>query len=36
MNFFLGFFPDEKSNYKIRKVVGEVGRIFDDFSIPVR
>ncbi len=36
MNFFLGFFPDEKANYKIRKVVGEVGRIFNDFDIPVR
>lgn len=36
MNFFLGFFPDEKANYKIRKVVGEVGRIFKDFDIPVR
>lgn len=36
MNYFLGFFTDEKSNYKIRKVVGEVGRVFDDFGIPVR
>ncbi len=36
MNYFLGFFPDEKANYKIRKVVGEVGRIFKDFDIPVR
>jgi 2'-5' RNA ligase len=36
MNHFLGFFPDEKSNYKIRTVVGEVGRIFKDFDIPVR
>ncbi len=36
MNYFLGFFPDEKTNYKIRKVVGEVGRIFKDFDIPVR
>lgn len=36
MNYFLGFFPDESANYKIRKVVGEVGRIFKDFDIPVR
>lgn len=36
MNYFLGFFPDQKANYKIRKVVGEVGRIFRDFNIPVR
>lgn len=36
MNYFLGFFVDEKSNYKVRKVVGEVGRVFDDFGIPVR
>jgi 2'-5' RNA ligase len=36
MNYFLGFFPDENANYKIRKVVGEVGRIFKDFDIPVR
>jgi len=36
MNYFLGFFPDQKANYKIRKVVGEVGRIFRDFDIPVR
>lgn len=36
MSYFLGFFPDEKANYKIRKVVGEIGRVFKDFSIPVR
>jgi 2'-5' RNA ligase len=36
MNYFLGIFPDEGANYKIRKVVGEVGRIFKDFDIPVR
>jgi 2'-5' RNA ligase len=36
MSYFLGFFPDEKANYKIRKVVGEVGRVFKDFDIPVR
>jgi len=36
MSFFFGFFPDENTNYKIRKVVGEVGRVFADFQIPVR
>lgn len=36
MTFFLGFFPNQKSNYKIRKVVREMGKVFDDFSIPVR
>lgn len=36
MSYFLGFFPDEKANFKIRKVVGEVGRVFKDFDIPVR
>jgi len=36
MNYFLGFLPDEKANYKIRKIVGEVGRVFKDFDIPVR
>lgn len=36
MSFFFGFFPDENTNYKIRKIVGEVGRVFDDFQIPVR
>jgi 2'-5' RNA ligase len=35
-NYFLGFFPDEKSNHKIRKVVGEVGRVFDGQGINVR
>jgi len=36
MSFFFGFFPDENTNYKIGKVVGEVGRVFADFQIPVR
>jgi 2'-5' RNA ligase len=36
MSLFLGIFPDEKSNYKIRKVVGEVGSVFDGFDIDVR
>lgn len=35
-NYFLGFFPDEKSNHKIRKIVGEVGRVFDGQGINVR
>lgn len=36
MNYFLGFFPDQKTNYKIRKVVGELGRVFDGQEIKVR
>ncbi len=36
MSFFFGFFPDENTNYRVRKVVGEVGRVFADFQIPVR
>ena len=36
MSFFLGFIPDRESNYKIRKVVGTIGMIFNDFGIPVR
>jgi 2'-5' RNA ligase len=36
MNYFLGFFPEEKANYKIRTVVEEVGSVFKDFNIPVR
>ncbi|MDD4382491.1 MAG: 2'-5' RNA ligase family protein [Candidatus Dojkabacteria bacterium] len=36
MNFFFGFFPDQNTNFKIRKVVGEVGTVFNDFDIPVR
>jgi 2'-5' RNA ligase len=36
VNYFLAFFPDEKTNYKIRKVVGELGRVFDGQEIQVR
>jgi 2'-5' RNA ligase len=36
MSFFLGFLPDKESNYKIRRVVGDVGMIFSDLGIPVR
>jgi 2'-5' RNA ligase len=36
LNYFLAFFPDEKTNYKIRKVVGELGRVFDGQEIDVR
>ncbi len=36
MSYFLGFVPSQESNYKIRRVLGEVSIIFDDFGIPVR
>lgn len=36
MGIFLGFIPDEKSNYKIRKVVGEIGRVFEGQEVAVR
>lgn len=36
MSYFLGFIPDKESNYKIRKVIGDVGMIFSDLGIPVR
>lgn len=36
MNFFLGFIPDEKARYKIGKVIGSIGPIFDGLQIPVR
>ncbi len=36
MNFFLGVIPDDSANHKIRKVVGEIGRVFDGQQIPVR
>lgn len=35
-NYFLGFFLDSTSNHKVRKVVGEVGRVFDGQDINVR
>src|SRR5689334_21893107 len=36
MNYFLGYFPDEKTNIAIRKIIVECGRIFDAQGIPVR
>jgi len=36
MNLFIGILPDESANHKIRKVVGEIGRIFDGQQVPVR
>ena len=36
MNFFLGIIPDESANHKVRKVIGEIGRVFDGQQIPVR
>ena len=36
MNFFLGFFPDEKSKFKISKVISEIQNIFEGQQIPVR
>lgn len=36
MEFFLGFCPDENANNKVRKVVSEIGKVFDDLQIPVR
>ncbi|MDY0097122.1 MAG: 2'-5' RNA ligase family protein [Candidatus Dojkabacteria bacterium] len=36
MSYFLGFIPEKESKYKIGKVIGEVGMMFDDFGIPVR
>lgn len=35
-NYFLGIFPDQKTNYEIRKAVGDVGRIFQGQGIKVR
>lgn len=36
MDFFLGFYPDKEANNKIRKVVSELGKVFNDLQIPVR
>jgi len=36
MNFFVGIIPDDSANHKMRKVVGEIGRVFDGQQIPVR
>ncbi len=35
-NYFLGFFPDQQSNFAIRKVVAAVGKVFDGQEIKVR
>lgn len=34
-NYSLGFLLDEKTNYKIRKIVGEIGRVFEGQEIPI-
>ncbi len=36
MSYFLGFLSDKESNSKIRRVLGEVRIVFEDFDIPVR
>lgn len=36
MSFFIGLFPDENTVNDIKKVVGEIGKVFDGFNIPVR
>lgn len=36
MSFFLGIFPDKATVDQIKKVVVEVGKVFDGFDIPVR
>ncbi len=36
MSFFIGIFPDENTVNDIKKVVGEVEKVFDGFEIPVR
>lgn len=36
MSFFIGLFPDKDTVNDIKKVVGEVGKVFDGFNIPVR
>ncbi|MCK9368669.1 hypothetical protein M0R04_01700 [Candidatus Dojkabacteria bacterium] len=35
-NTFLAIFPNEENNHKIRKVIGEVGRVFEGEQISVR
>ena len=35
-NTFLAIFPNEESNHKIRKVIGEIGRVFEGEQISVR
>lgn len=36
MNFFLGVIPDDNANHKIKKIIEEIGRVFDGQQIPVR
>lgn len=36
MSFFIGIFPDQNTINEIKKIVGEVGKVFDGFEIPVR
>ncbi len=36
MSYFLGFVPDRKTNYEIKKVLKEAEIIFNDLDIPVR
>lgn len=36
MSFFIGIFPDNNTIDDIKNVVGEVGKVFDGFEIPVR
>lgn len=36
MDFFLGSCPDKECIPQIKKVVGEIGHIFNDLNIPVR
>jgi 2'-5' RNA ligase len=36
MNFFLGFFPDEKSKYSISKIIADIQEVFEDQQMPVR
>jgi 2'-5' RNA ligase len=36
MSFFIGIFPDKNTVNDIKKIVGEVGKVFDGFEIPVR
>jgi 2'-5' RNA ligase len=36
MSFFIGLFPDDSTVNDIKKVVGEIGKVFDGFDIPIR
>jgi 2'-5' RNA ligase len=36
MSFFIGIFPDKSTVNEIKKIVSEVGKVFDGFEIPVR